>query len=131
MYLEQGKRVAEQLIGRLLSLRHEFESARQQLDTLRSRPMQRSDPENDATIELEGNIEQMRVKIVRMEEVIGEGETRTVFDDAKRDPFLAARLSAHGIRERLMNRIQARKFELSKLEQHSGRPSLGQLLHSI
>jgi hypothetical protein len=93
--------------------------------------MQRSDPENDATIELEGNIEQMRVKIVRMEEVIGEGETRTVFNDAKRDPFLAARLSAHGIRERLMNRIQARKFELSKLEQHSGRPSLGQLLHSI
>ena len=93
--------------------------------------MQRSDPENDATTELEGNIEQMRVKIMRMEEVIGEGETRTVFDDAKRDPFLAARLSAHGIRERLMSRIQARKFELSKLEQHSGRPALGQILQSI
>jgi hypothetical protein len=73
----------------------------------------------------------MRVKIVRMEEVIGEGEARIVFDDAKRDPFLAARLSAHGIKERLMSRIQARKFELSKLEQHSGRPALGQLSQSI
>jgi hypothetical protein len=131
MYLEQGKRIAEQLIGRLLSIRQEFESARRQLDTLRSQSTQRSDPENDVTIELEADIEQMRVKIVRMEEVIGEGETRTVFDDAKRDPFLAARLSAHGIRERLMSRIQARKFELSKLEQHSGRPALGQLLHSV
>jgi hypothetical protein len=129
--LEQGKRVAEQVIGRLLSLRQEFESARQQLDTLRSLSTQGSDPETDAITDLEGNIEQMRVKIMKMEEAIGQGETQTVLNDAKRDPFLAARLSAHGIKERLMSRIQARKFELSKLDQNSGRPALGRHSQSI
>jgi hypothetical protein len=105
--------------------------ARQQLDTLRTQSAQGSDPENDTTTELEGNIEQMCVKILKMEEVIGEGETQVILEDAKRDPFLAARLSAHGIKERLMARIQARKFELSKLEQNSGRPALGKLCQSI
>jgi hypothetical protein len=93
--------------------------------------MQTSDPKTDATTELEGNIEKMRVKILKMEEVIGEGESRVIFDNTKRDPFLAARLSAHGIKERLMSRIQARKFEFSKLDQNSGHPALGQLLQSI
>lgn len=98
---------------------------------MKARSLEIQDLDDDPTTELEAKIEQMRVKIMKMEEVIGQGTTKATLDEAKRDPFMAARLSAHGIKERLISRIQARKFELSKLAQSSGRPALGKSLECI
>ena len=122
----QTKRAAEKQVANLLLLRQDLEDTQSYLDTLRMPGLANPDPldteEIDAAIAL---ITQLNSKIHKAEEVLGAGFARLTLEEAGNNPFLAARLAAHGLKERLVKRVRARKFELSRLEQHIGRPALG------
>jgi hypothetical protein len=124
----QTKRAAEKQVANLLLLRQDLEDAQRSLDALQVPGLAGPDPldaeEIDAAMAL---VTQLRSRIHKAEEVLGAGFAQITLAEASHNPFLAARLAAHGLKERLVKRVRARKFELSRLEQHVGRPALGML----
>jgi hypothetical protein len=123
----QDKRAAEKKVANLLVIKQELDAAVRRLDGLKSQPLDANERGDGALDEAEAEVERLRSRIQKMEAVIGAGFAGMTLKEASCDPFLAARLAAHGLKERLLKRIQARKFELSKLNQHMGRTSLGKL----
>jgi hypothetical protein len=125
----QTKRAAEKQVANLLLLRQDFKDAQRSLNTLQVPGLAGPDPpdaeEIDAAMAL---VTQLDSKICKAEGVLGAGFARLTLEEAGNNPFLAARLAAHGLKERLVKRVRARKFELSRLEQHTGRPALGMLI---
>jgi hypothetical protein len=118
-------------VSGLLLLREDLQNAKRHLETLRSQPIDLDDQGNSAIDDAVANVAELQVKIQKREEVLGAGFAKATLKQASHDPFLAARLAAHALKERLLKRIRARKFELSRLEQHMGRPALGKLIFNI
>jgi hypothetical protein len=123
IYSGNSKRAAEKQIATLLLLRQDLKDATDQREILRS--TKNTEDLEEELEEVEQNIEAIQVKIRRREANLGASAASLTLTEATDHPFLAARLAAHALRERLLMRIRARKFELSRLEQHVGRPPLG------
>jgi hypothetical protein len=122
----QSKHAAEKLVSSLLLLRLDLNDAEQHLQALQARVPAPDNDDNDVD-DAGAAVNQLRSRIRRSEAVLGASFAGITLHQAAADPFLAARLAAHGLKERLLRRICARKFELSRLEQHLGRPALGTL----
>lgn len=73
----------------------------------------------------------VQTQVQNLEKTLGSGIERMTLDEAKRDPFISARLSAQVLQDQLIGKIQARKFELSRVENHSRRPAMGMWLSII
>jgi hypothetical protein len=122
----QTKRAAEKQVANLLLLRQDLEDAQRSLDALQVPGLAGPDPPDAEEIDTAmALVTQLESRIRKVEQVLGAGFARVTLEEAGHNPFLAARLAAHGLKERLVKRVRARKFELSRLEQHVGRPALG------
>jgi hypothetical protein len=110
----------------LLLLRQDLKDAMNCRDSLRSAVNTQSPEELE---DAEQNIGAIQGKIGRLEAILGASAANLTLREAAKDPFLTARLAAHALKERLLTRIRARRFELSRLEQNVGRPPLGERLH--
>jgi hypothetical protein len=124
----QTKRAAEKQVANLLLLRQDLEDAQRSLAALQVPGLAGPDPDAEEIDAAMALVTQFESRIHKAEEVLGAGFARITLDEARHNPFLAARLAAHGLKERLVKRVRARKFELSRLEQHVGRPALGMLV---
>lgn len=63
----------------------------------------------------EADTEQIQVKIRSLERQLGTGSQRLTLERAENDDFLKSRIKAMTIKQRLLPRLVARKFEAARL----------------
>jgi hypothetical protein len=91
--------------------------------------MEAEEDQQEAIAEAEGTVSTLKAKVEAAERTLGTSLAQTTLAATQKDKYLECRLRALATKQRLLIRLQARKFEFSKLNQHSGRPVLGLFLN--
>jgi hypothetical protein len=110
-------------------LRSELSDAEDSLDVLKECLMEAEEDKEEAIADAEGNVATLKAKVQAAERTLGTSLAQTTLTATQKDKYLECRLKALATKQRLLIRLQARKFEFSKLNQHSGRPVLGLFLN--
>jgi hypothetical protein len=116
-------------VGRIVLLRSELSDAEDSLSVLKECLMEAEEDQQEAIAEAEGNVLTLKAKVEAAERALGTSLAQTTLAATQKDKYLECRLRALATKQRLLVRLQARKFEFSKLNQHSGRPVLGLFLN--
>ncbi|KIM23141.1 hypothetical protein M408DRAFT_39264, partial [Serendipita vermifera MAFF 305830] len=122
---KKSNKSAAHAVGRLILLRNELSEAQDRLDILHELLRGQPDDNGETIEEEEGNVAALRAKASVAERALGTGWAYTTLEQTRHNKYLENRYKALAMKQRLLSRLQARKFELSKLNQSSRRPAFG------